>query len=81
MAFCCATTNNIFFPLAWKDNKEIMVYSQEGYNEREWKLPQGGTNVQSWHRTFAMSLPTGLANLSTVKVKNGALILSMEPIQ
>ena len=69
--------NNIFFPLAWKDNKEIMAYSQDGYNNREWKLPQGWSNVKAVD--ICDVTPDGTGKPRTVKVKNGALILSMEP--
>lgn len=69
--------NNVFFPLAWKDNKEIMAYSQDGYNDREWKLPQGWSNVKAV--VVCDVTPDGIGKPRTVKVRNGALILSMEP--
>ena len=69
--------NNIFFPLAWKENKEIMAYSQEGYNEREWRLPTGWSNVKAVDVCNVSQ--DGMDKPRTVKVKNGAIRLSMEP--
>ena len=69
--------DNIFFPLVWKDNKEIMAYSKDGYRDREWKLPQGWSDVQAV--TISEVNIAGTTKPQTLKVKDGAIRLSIEP--
>lgn len=69
--------DNIFFPLAWKDNKEIMAYSKDGYRDREWKLPQGWSDVKAV--TISEVNIDGTTKPQTLKVKDGAIRLSIEP--
>lgn len=69
--------NDIFFPLAWKDNEEIMAYSQEGYNNREWKLPAGWEGVTSV--TAYPLTENGLGKGTEIKVKDGGITLSLAP--
>lgn len=69
--------DNIFFPLVWKDNKEIMAYSKDGYSDREWKLPQGWSDVKAV--TISEVNIAGTTKPQTLKVKDGAIRLSIEP--
>lgn len=69
--------DNIFFPLVWKDNKEIMAYSKDGYSDREWKLPQGWSDVKAV--TISEVNIAGTTKPQTLRVKDGAIRLSIEP--
>ncbi len=37
--------NDVFIPAEWKEKKEILAFSEKGYGERIWSLPESWKNV------------------------------------
>jgi len=77
--------NDIFIPELWKTNKEIMAWSDDGYKNKSWKLPEDWAGIKSVDLynnnltgiSFRETLPvdgTGFLTLS-LSVKDGVIIV------
>ena len=70
--------NDVFFPVVWRqDGREIMAYSQAGYQNRTWKLPKGGSDVKAVMVTPVE--PDGEGTAQKIKVTDGAVTLTLAP--
>ena len=70
--------NDVFFPVVWRqDGREIMAYSQDGYQNRTWKLPKGWSDVKAVMVTPVE--PDGEGTAQKIKVTDGAVTLTLAP--
>ena len=68
--------NDVFFPAIWiEDHREIIAYSENGYESRTWNLPEGWEDVKC---VLVADISTeGLSDVKYVDVVDGRLTLSL----
>lgn len=70
---------NIFVPALWRNNLEIMAWSEEGYSNRRWKLPPEWSDVNRvdlyWNKLAGLAMKESNIALDG----KGYLTLSMDP--
>ncbi|GKX28810.1 hypothetical protein SH1V18_12900 [Vallitalea longa] len=68
---------DVFIEVLWKDTKEIIAYSKEGYKNRKWDMPDSFENVESV--TICRITDNGLVNIkNNVQLIDNTIILSLE---
>jgi len=68
--------NDIFIPELWKTSREIMAWSDDGYENKSWKLPE------DWFEVTSVDLYNnkleGISFRETLPVSDECLILSLD---
>lgn len=72
--------NDVFFPVLWKSNKEIMAFSENGYTNKSWQLPP------DWEDTKNIDIyditENGLVlKTENVPVASGTVTLSLDKME
>ncbi|MBN2775452.1 MAG: hypothetical protein JXR31_14450, partial [Prolixibacteraceae bacterium] len=71
--------NNVFIPALWKTHREVIAYSESGYENKTWKLPTSWENVQKVD-VYQIKTDGLLLKKKNINVlKDGCLILSLIP--
>jgi hypothetical protein len=70
---------NVFIPALWMEKQPILAYSKEGYQNKQWNLPEDWINEKKVK--LSMVTDTGLKEIGTANVHKGEIILSLEKDQ
>lgn len=74
-----ADRGDVFIPALWLGSGSVVAYSEDGYSERSWTLPEGVSlprNAAAWTVT-----PGGLTEFTGLKVRGRTVTLSLAPDQ
>lgn len=70
---------DIFIPALWLEEKNMIAYSETGYHDKQWNLPE------DWHLFSQVSIweltTKGKEHIGTKSIKEGKLSLDLEPDQ
>ena len=78
--FVLRENDDLFVPALWRTKKEIIAYSKEGYELKEWLLPDDWKNVKSVD-LYRITLEGCMPLKKDVPASGGKLSLSMEKDQ
>ncbi len=68
--------DNLFVPALWNDN-EIIAYSDDGYEKRNWLMPKDWKKVHSVD-IYSITIGGPILKQSAVPIKNGLLMLTLK---
>ena len=70
--------NDMLIPAVWvKESRELIAYSENGYAEMEWTLPEDWTDVQAVNAGRIKYY--GVSETETIPVIDGKIKLSLTP--
>lgn len=68
--------DNLFIPVLWTNEREIMAYSQNGYKNKKWLLPADWSDVS--RVDIYQITPSGILFKETINSDNGEITFSLE---
>ncbi len=74
--FILRENDNLFVPALWNDN-EIIAYSEEGYENRNWLMPKDWEKVRSVD-IYSITIDGPTLKQSAVPVMKGFLMLTLK---
>lgn len=72
--------NDVFIPAAWREDREILAFSEKGYVEKVWMLPEDWAGIQTVD-IYAVTGEGLVLKEKGVPVSNGSLCLSLEAME
>jgi hypothetical protein len=70
---------DLFIPALWRNNREIMAWSETGYSNRKWKLPPEWHGVDKVDVYWNKMTGTKIKERDVATDEKGYLTLSMDP--
>ena len=74
--FILREDDNLFVPALWR-NKEIIAYSEEGYRDRKWRMPEEWKDVKSVD-IYKITMHEAELLQNNVEINNGQLLLTLD---
>ena len=68
---------DVFIPALWIGNSSVIAFSENGYNERTWTVPEG-VKLSGRAKGWILDV-SGRKEFKNFEVKRGKVTLSLEP--